>query len=95
MDILISVNMHYTTSFKPPFGECCEILNSLHTSVIAVSAIADELNNIMRVGVLQYLAKVTVLRRQADREQFQVLATERTASLRLLCRVGGGYGWQI
>jgi hypothetical protein len=37
----------------------------------------------------RYLTKITTLRRKADREQLRVLAAKHTASLQLLCTVGG------
>ena len=45
--------------------------------------------NIVRVETSRYLTKITTLRRKADREQLQVLAAKHTASLQLLCTVGG------
>ena len=45
--------------------------------------------NTVRVGTSRYLTKITTLRRKADREQLRVLAAKHTASLQLLCTVGG------
>ena len=45
--------------------------------------------NTVRVGTSRYLTKITTLRRKANREQLRVLAAKHTASLQLLCTVGG------
>jgi hypothetical protein len=45
--------------------------------------------NTVRVGTSRYLTKIATLRRKADREQLWVLAAKHTASLQLLCTVGG------
>ena len=45
--------------------------------------------NTVRVGTSRYLTKITTLRRKTDREQPRVLAAKYTASLQLLCIVGG------
>jgi hypothetical protein len=47
-----------------------------------------EFGNIVRVETSRYLTKITTLRRKADRCP-QVLAAKHTASLQLLCTVGG------
>ena len=46
-------------------------------------------SNTVRVGTSRYLIKITTLRRKADREQLRVFAAKYTASLQLLCTVGG------
>jgi hypothetical protein len=45
--------------------------------------------NTVLVEISRYLTKITTLRRKADREQLRVLAAKHTASLQLLCTVGG------
>jgi hypothetical protein len=45
--------------------------------------------NTVRVEISRYLTKITTLRKKADREQLRVLAAKHTASLQLLCTVGG------
>ena len=45
--------------------------------------------NTVRVGISRYLTKITTRRRKANREQLRVLAARHTASLQLLCTVGG------
>ena len=47
--------------------------------------------NIVRVETSRYLTKITALRRKADRKsaRSKVLAAKHTASLQLLCTVGG------
>jgi len=47
-------------------------------------------SNTVRVGTSRYLTKITTLRRKADREQLRVFTAKHTASLQLLCTVGGG-----
>jgi len=47
-------------------------------------------SNTVRVGTSRYLTKITTLRRKADREQLWVFTAKHTASLQLLCTVGGG-----
>ena len=46
-------------------------------------------SNTVRVETSRYLTKITTLRRKADREQLRVFAAKHTASLQLLCTVGG------
>ena len=47
-----------------------------------------EFGNVVRVETSRYLTKITTLRRKDDRCP-QVLAAKHTASLQLLCTVGG------
>src|SRR6266702_6495241 len=53
------------------------------------SAIAGEIWQYCTGGNLTILTKVTTLLRKADCEQLQVLAAKYTASLQLLCAIGG------
>ena len=55
----------------------------------AVSAIVYEIWQYRTGANLTILTKITTLRRKADREQLRVLAAKHTASLQLLCTVGG------